>query len=77
MAKQGLRQAAPAEKVQVEDKGVWSTWTLSQVFIMLQLGQDMAPCETHATENHSENTKLDQNDHFKLVKSYSQDKYSH
>lgn len=51
----GLRQAAPAEKVQVEEKGVWSTWTLSQVFKMLQLGQDMAPCETQATESHSGN----------------------
>lgn len=32
---------------------------------MLQLGQDMALCETRATESHSGNTKLDQNDHFK------------
>lgn len=31
---------------------------------MLQLGQDMAPCETHATESHFGNTKLDQNYHF-------------
>lgn len=36
---------------------------------MLQLGQDMALCETQATESHSGNTKLDQNDPFKRVTS--------
>lgn len=34
---------------------------------MLQLGQDMAPCETEASESHFGNTKLDPNDHFKRV----------
>lgn len=36
---------------------------------MLQLGQDMAPCETQATESHSGNKKLDQNDYFKRLTS--------
>lgn len=34
---------------------------------MLQLGQDMAPCETQASESHSGNKKLDQNDYFKRL----------
>ena len=53
----------------MEEKGVWSTYTLSQVFVMLQLGQDTAPCETQASESHFGNTKLDQNDHFKRITS--------
>lgn len=36
---------------------------------MLQSGQDMAPCETQASESHFGNTKLDPNDHFKRVTS--------
>lgn len=36
---------------------------------MLQLGQDMAPCETQATESHSGNKKLDQNYYFKRLTS--------
>lgn len=36
---------------------------------MLQLGQDMASCETQATESHSGNKKLNQNEHFKRITS--------
>lgn len=36
---------------------------------MLQLGQDMALCETQATESHSGNTKLDKNYNFKRATS--------
>lgn len=43
--------------------------TLSQVFVTVQLGQDMAPCETQASESHFGNTKLDQSDHFKRITS--------
>lgn len=36
---------------------------------MLQLGQDIAPCETETSKSHFENTKLDQNEHFKRITS--------
>lgn len=66
---QGLRPVAITEKVQVEEKGLWSTYTVCEVFIMLQSGQDTAPCETQASESHFGDTKLDPNDHFKRVTS--------
>lgn len=47
----------------------WSTYTSSQVFVMLQLGQDIAPCETETSKSHFGNTKLDQNEHFKRITS--------
>lgn len=57
----------------MEEKGIWSTNTLAQVFIMLQLGQDMAPCQIQASESHFDiiTTTL------KAYHLHSQDKYSH